>query len=196
MVWPVDREPSRRDVPPGYALRVYREGDDLPYIRLMRRAGFSRWGERELAITLRKALPGGIFFLCEATGDEPVATACAVHSADGDHPFGGEMGWVAVVPEHRGRKLGRIVCALVIERFLAAGFRHIYLKTDDFRRPALRMYLAQGWQPYILEKEMDGRWEKILKALGIPDDSVSRVYPGERKEWIYGEEKGENEEGV
>ena len=82
------------------------------------------------------------------------------------HPYyNGELGWVAADPEHRGKRLGYAVCAITIKRILQAGYKHIYLLTDDFRLPALKIYLKQGWIPYINDAAMKKRWKNIFKEL-------------------------------
>ena len=55
------------------------------------------------------------------------------------HPCGGELGWVAGDPEHKGSGLGFAVCAAVTRRLLEIGYRNIYLLTDDFRLPAIKL---------------------------------------------------------
>jgi mycothiol synthase len=89
------------------------------------------------------------------------------HPAEG-HPEGGELGWVAGDPEHRGRGLGLAVCAAVVARFLGAGYRRIYLRTDDFRLPAIATYLKLGFEPYLFTEGMAERWQRVCDQLGRP----------------------------
>ncbi|MCM8769413.1 MAG: GNAT family N-acetyltransferase [Candidatus Omnitrophica bacterium] len=152
-------------LPSGYRLRTFRLRDAASYIRLLRRAGFTRW--KSLPAVLERALPGGIF-LVEDKRSHLVATACALHHPTKFHPEGGELGWVAVDPAHRGKGLGQAVCQAAIRRFLQAGYRRIYLLTDDWRWPAIKIYFRLGFQPFCYQPGMKERWRKIADQLKIP----------------------------
>ena len=92
----------------------------------------------------------------------------ATHNPTPLHPYGGELGWVAGSPAHAGRGLGTAVCAAVVRRFLTAGYRRVYLLTDDWRLPALKVYLKLGFVPYLFEAGMAARWQGICNALHWP----------------------------
>jgi mycothiol synthase len=166
MLWPAGRRPPRVPRPPkGYRLRTWREGDAAGYVAVMRAAGFDAWTEENVANVLKSVLPEGLFFVMhEATG-RIVATTVACHNPIDHHPFGGELGWVAVDPAHRGRRLSAVTNAAVVRRFLRAGFANIYLRTDDFRLPAVRLYLDLGFVPFLFQDDMEGRWRKVFSEL-------------------------------
>lgn len=172
MVWPAGRRlPRMPRLPQGYALRTWRDGDAEGYRALMQAAGFESWaGEDRVRKVLKAALPEGLFFVVhEATG-RIVATTLAGHGPIEQHPFGGELGWVAVDPAHRGRRLSAVTCAAVVRRFLQAGFSDIFLRTDDHRLPALRIYLDLGFVPFLHQPDMEGRWRKVFLELGMDWD--------------------------
>jgi len=166
MVWPESLAPPDLQVPEGYLLRQLRESDAEAYAELMRAAGFADWGADRLGKVLRGVLPEGFFVVEHRPSARIVATAIANHCPAERHPFGGELGWVAVAPEHRGRGLGRLVCSAVVRRFLEAGYRRIYLKTDDFRLPAIRVYLGLGFEPSFYREDMQSRWQAVQSKLG------------------------------
>jgi len=179
MIWPEGRRaPRRPGLPPGYILRTWREGDAEGYRALMTAAGFDSWAtEDKVPGVLKTALPEGLFFVVhEATG-RIAATTVAGHAACDEHPFGGELGWVAVDPAHRGRRLSAATCAAVVRRFRDAGFRRIYLKTDDRRLPALRVYLDLGFVPFLHGQDMEGRWRKVFSELGRDWDRAGAARP-------------------
>ncbi len=163
MIWPEDRiaRPPEAIVPASYELRTFRSGDEEGYKRLMERAGFPNWGDTNLKQTLATSLPGGIFFAAERVSGALAATAAAQHSPTEMHPFGGALGWVASDPDHRGRGLGTAVCACVVKRLLDAGYSDIHLLTDDFRLAAIKIYLKQGWMPFLFADDMKERWRVI-----------------------------------
>ena len=94
-----------------------------------------------------------------------VATSIAQHRATPLHPRGGEVGWIAADPEHKGRGLGLAVTAAAVARFIAAGYRRIYLMTDDFRLPAIAVYLKLGFEPFFYAPDMADRWAAVRKQL-------------------------------
>ncbi|MBI4870545.1 MAG: GNAT family N-acetyltransferase [Candidatus Riflebacteria bacterium] len=170
MLWP-DRLLSVAPpvkVASGYALRVFRPSDTPTYLRLMHLAGFTYWTAEILDKYLQKALPDGFFIAEELATGALAATAMATHNPDLFHPFGGELGWVAGDPAHAGKGLGKAVTAAVTCRFLAAGYRRIYLKTDDWRLPAIRIYLDMGWEPFLYEPGMSERWRTICEKVDYP----------------------------
>ncbi len=148
-------------------MRTYRQGDQEGYVRVMKRAGFSDWSKENLDHALSHCLPDGLFFVVHDETDTIVATAVALHNPDADHPSGGELGWVAADPEHRGKGLGFIVSAAATKRFIDEGYSDIYLKTDDFRLPAIRTYFKLGWVPFLHAPDMEKRWEAVCGNLNI-----------------------------
>ncbi len=160
------------ELPRGYVLRTFREGDEESYTRLMQSAGFKEWGTHYLESAKRKAVPGGIFFILYEPEQQLAATACGLHNPDNKHPFGAEIGWVATDPRHRGQKLAYIASIAVIRRLQQAGYQRIYLKTDDYRLPALKTFLKLGLVPYLEEAGMAERWRRVCRKLNLDYDSL------------------------
>jgi mycothiol synthase len=170
MVWPealLDRPPDPI-LPSGYTLRPYRSADAEAYLRLLHGAGFLHWNEEMLGQWLDRVLPDGLLLIEHAATAALAATSMAAHRPMPLHPFGGELGWVAGDPAHAGRGLGRAVCAGVVRRFLSAGYRRIYLKTDDWRLPAISIYLRLGFVPFLYAEDMALRWAAVCEQLGQP----------------------------
>ena len=92
----------------------------------------------------------------------------ATHMPSDLHPFGGELGWVAGDPDHSGKGLGRVVCSAVVKRYLDAGYKRIYLKTDDWRLPAIKTYLKIGFGPFLFDDTMEQRWKAVCDNLNWP----------------------------
>ena len=99
---------------------------------------------------------------------EIVATAMGLHDHSADHPFGGELGWVAADPAHAGHGLGLAVCAAVTVRLIQAGYRAIHLYTEPWRLSALKTYLKLGYMPFLYQPGMAARWQTICEQLGWP----------------------------
>jgi len=133
----------------------------------MKKAGFEGWNHQRVAATVQKVLPGGFFVIVHRSTGKIVATAMSTHKPTQLHPYGGELGWVAADPEHRGKGLGLAVCAQATARFIQAGYRNIYLLTDDFRLPAIKTYLKLGYEPLLFGEGMAERWESVYRKLGL-----------------------------
>jgi mycothiol synthase len=182
-----------------YSIRPLRDGDEDGHIALMRAAGFEKWDREQLRNWREKALPEGVV-VAEHPGEGRrliVATAMASPLPTELHPHGGELGWVAAHPAHAGKGLGAAVCNAAIDRLLRAGYRRIYLKTDDprlaavktylrvvdrllragYRRiylktddprlAAVKTYLRLGFVPFLFEDRMLDRWLAVFDALGL-----------------------------
>ncbi|HOX08894.1 MAG TPA: GNAT family N-acetyltransferase [Planctomycetota bacterium] len=170
MLWPAARlaSPPEVLVADGYRVRALGPAEAAAHAELMRRAGFADWTAEKLAPWLLRILPDGLFGIEHLATGALAATAMATHNPSELHPFGGELGWVAGDPAHNGRGLGQAVCAAVVSRFLRAGYRRIYLKTDDWRLPAVKSYLRLGFVPFLHRPEMAERWREVCARLGWP----------------------------
>ena len=157
-----------RILPVGYRLRTYRAEDEQGYLAVMHAAGFTSFDHEAVQRWLQKVLPDGFFLVEHESTRRIVATAMATHNPTPLHPFGGELGWVAGSPEHAGKHLGRVVCAAVTARFLRAGYRRIYLQTDDWRLPAIVTYLRLGYVPLLHAADMADRWQAVCAKLDWP----------------------------
>ncbi len=85
-------------------------------------------------------------------------------------PFSGFVYWVAVLPEHRNLGLGTFVLNRVLQYFAGEGLRDAVTYTEEFRLPAIRMYLSSGFVPLITGTAQDERkrWQRASDALGKP----------------------------
>ena len=169
MLWPEPllATPPEPVLMPGYRLRILDPDIDLDaYLSLMHEAGFTDFSADRVAGCLNRVLPDGYFVAEHVPTGEVVATAMAGHGPTPLHPYGGELGWVAGRTAHAGKGLGRAVCAAVVRRFLSAGYKRIYLLTDDFRLPALKVYLQLGFVPFLFTAGIDTRWQVICDQLG------------------------------
>jgi predicted dehydrogenase/RimJ/RimL family protein N-acetyltransferase len=167
MIWPESKltSPPEAGLPADYRLRQLEERDADAWGALMRAAGFGDWSRDRLAAHKRSVIPGGFFVVEHGPTGALVATANAHHLATDRHPEGGELSFVVASSAHAGKGLGRAVTAAVVRRFLAAGYRRIYLKTDDHRLPAIKVYLQVGFAPLLFADDMAGRWAAVNQQL-------------------------------
>ena len=164
MVWPEERlgTPPPVNVPEGFNLRTFRTGDEESFFRLLGSVGMSC----PLDYWMLHVLPAGFFFIEHEESERIVATCMAAHHPTERHPFGGNLGWLAGDSDYQGRGLGYTISAAVTRRLVEAGYRRIYLETDDFRLPAIKIYLKIGWVPYLFQEDMLMRWQAVCQQLG------------------------------
>lgn len=170
MIWPAHclNAPPTAELPPGYAMRTYRPGDEPRFYALMELAGWPGWNAEVLQPSLSRILPDGWFMAAHQRSGEIVATAMSLHNYNGVHPFQGVLGWVAGDPAHAGQGLGKAVAAAATARLISAGYHDICLYTEDFRLPALKIYLTLGYVPLLHAPDMLARWQAICAQLGWP----------------------------
>jgi mycothiol synthase len=114
-------------------------------------------------------VPDGLFVVLERASSAWVGTISAVHNPAATRfyfPGGGELGYLVVAPEHRGRGLGAALIAAAVRRLRQGGYRHIFLGVQDGRLPAIRAYLRAGFQPFVHAPELAKRWRSVFAALG------------------------------
>jgi len=185
MIWPEGlRQAPELIAPDGYEIRLLRKGDESGHVHVMHEAGFSNWDEAKLVAWQRRtALPEGIFVAVHKTSGQIAATALASHMPTELHPSGGELGWVAASPDHAGKGLGKVVSVSALRRLLHAGYRCVYLLTDDNRLAAIKTYLRMGFLPFLFAPDMEPRWRVVCEELNWPLDPKSWVKAPE-EQWV------------
>lgn len=154
-------------VPGGYDLRTMTRSDMGAWASLLDRNGeLGRWDLDRARPLFAHGSPmplDGSFLL--SRGAAPVATAqLHLHTAP-DDPYSPvpELGWVSVLPEHRGLHLGRTACSAVLRYAAEQGHRAIFLRTDDHRLAAIRTYLRLGFEPWMYDSSAPGRWQAVTR---------------------------------
>ena len=161
------------ELPSGYGMRTYREGDEVHWARII---SDSFGGRKRTAEDTRNEITGRDVFIPEgfyfATHqDNPVGTACAWRESVDEQDVG-YVHMVGVVAEHTGHKLGKWVSLAVLTYFRDNGFKCSMLDTDDFRIPAVKTYLNLGFIPVYVEEGQIERWEQLFEKLGLPSMSA------------------------
>lgn len=161
-------------VPSGYALRSYRRGDEAAWAAIMNTGIGSDW-TAERCVEYLTGQPqfraDGLFFTTVGdTAGPAIGSACAwtEHPDERDE---GLVHMVCVLPEHRGHGLGRVVTLAVLRYMRQHGFRSARLRTDDWRRSAIRAYLSLGLEPLYPPDAAPGddhraRWAAVIEQLG------------------------------
>ena len=74
----------------------------------------------------------------------------------------GRLDFVITHPDYRGRSLGKNICIAVINYFIENNYEKVILQTDDWRIPAIAVYLKLGFKPVFINKKSEKRWDKII----------------------------------
>lgn len=106
--------------------------------------------------------PRHIFCAVENATGRAVGTASAC--LDGVNGYG-NLHMVTVRPEFKGLGLGKAVCAAAVNAFIENNVIEADLSTDDFRIPAIAIYLRLGFRPFLYQGDMEGRWKAVLSAM-------------------------------
>ena len=164
MVIPLADMPPVNAMPDGYLLRQFRPDEDAAKYNTLYGLAFE---SREIIPWIvSKQLEGGFFVVEHLESEELVASSIAQKKLPPKWIDGGSLGWLVTDPQHAGKGLGTLVVTAVNQRLHAEGFEKAYLSTDDFRLPAISIYLKQGWLPRIHADGMEVRWRDAYALLG------------------------------
>lgn len=158
----------------GYEVRGYREGDVATLAETLQAVGFRNCGVDRVLETLEDADRRAGSALAEHRGAIVAVTFASRTSADGTNPVTAKPGepwregvldYVATHPDHQGRGLGRATCTAVSRYLVEQGCETVQLLTDDWRLPAIHLYLSMGYQPVMSRSDMPERWAAIMSEL-------------------------------
>lgn len=137
----------RFPLPAGYRLKWHSPGDEHHWLRIHEladrftniRPGLfrDRFGDDDALLARRQV------YALDAAGT-PVGTVTAWQGEFRGETIG-RVHWLAVVPGHQGRGLGRALISVCCDCLMRDGFRRAYLVTGAARTDALRLYSSMGW---------------------------------------------------
>lgn len=79
----------------------------------------------------------------------------------------GDMHWVGIHPDYRGKGLAKYLSYIVIKTLKERGVPFISLTTSEGRISAVKSYLSAGFLPVEYAEGMVERWEKVLDMFGM-----------------------------
>ena len=148
----------------GYVLRKVQLEDRQSYSQTFRTA-FDE--PSPFADLIRNMLPDGFFVVEHQPTGTVVAASTAAKYPKAQHPDGHSLQWVVGHADHRGTGSGRATVAAATQVLADLAPRYSYLSTDDFRLPAINIYLKLGWQPLLFQQEQIARWAMVFEKLGM-----------------------------
>ena len=152
--------------PEGFEVRGYLPGDEESWLELLNTGEYgSNWDRPRLDEFLAgpERAPGSVVV---ARDNRVVAATFA--SVEVDRDCTGRVDFVTSHPDVRGLGLGRVVCTGVVRYLVNKGYPQVILYTDDWRLPAIGLYLSMGFEPEMTRKDMPERWKRVMKKLEVP----------------------------
>ena len=162
------------EVPEGYTLRTYRPGDEASLAETLQAVGFLNWGQEAVLECLQDAdrragsavaAVEGKIVASTFASRMPTERANPVTGQPGEPQREGVLDYVATHPDHQGRGLGRATCTAVLRYLVAQGCEMVSLLTDDWRLPAIHLYLSLGFEPVMNREDMPERWQAVFNEL-------------------------------
>lgn len=156
-------------LPDGYMMRRYRIGDESSWAETLRSSGFEDWNDTEVRAYLGDAerLEGSR--VVDFQGSVVAGTFASRNTIFSESIGGlqeeGVLDFVVTHPDHRGMGLARATCTEVAKFFVKLGYHSVSLLTDDWRLPAIHVYLSLGFKPVINRNDIPGRWDAIYGNL-------------------------------
>lgn len=149
------------ELPVGFTLRHFVDGDERAWERLVLGIGVCNFNESIRNHRFFK--PERVKFIC--FNDEPVATATAW--LDENNETVGYVHMVGANSEYKGKGLGYQVTNAVLHHMKTEGKISAALATDDFRLPAIKIYLKLGFLPELTHESHYERWQTVYEKLGM-----------------------------
>ncbi len=159
-------------LPAGYAMRAYHPGDAASWADTLRKSDFVTWDEAQVLQFLevperregsRLVEHGGRVVaatFASRISNRPMPPAVAADASEE-----GVLDYVVTHPDHRGRGLGRATCTEVCRFLVSRGCKAVSLNTDDFRLPAIHVYLSMGFRPVMNGRDIPERWAAVYDNL-------------------------------
>lgn len=106
--------------------------------------------------------PDNLLLIYEDT--TPIAAAAAWQTLLGSKKMG-LVHMVGVDRKYQGQGLGRVITLLVLRRLKERGFHSVMAATEDFRIPALSLYLSLGFKPLYRHRSDEKRWKRVMQKM-------------------------------
>ena len=165
MVW-LEQALPQAQLPAGYSLRSFRPGDEAGWLACCEGGGLGTesWQDgdfRKKMLEMAGLCAEGIYFAVDEHGGI-AGTTSAVRKED--H---GYIHMVAVSKAHQGKALGKPINLIAMRDLTEAGYKKILLETDDWRVPAIKIYLWLGFLPIVDSMETLEGLKTAMRALGL-----------------------------
>ena len=135
-------------VPLGYELRSYQPGDESPWADLLNQGEFGQKFNAQKVSEYMEIPERRAGSRIVVKNGNLLASTFATMQEEADNLS--SLDYVVSHSDYRGLGLGRIVCESVVKYCVDIGRNDVILHTDDWRIPALGLYLSMGFVPNLL----------------------------------------------
>lgn len=158
--------------PPGYRIRTFRPGDEVRWARVETAAGEFAVEARALERFASEFGPHASemeerCLLLEDDRGEVVGTTTAWRDPGFQGMDYGRIHWVAVVPVHQGKGLGRFLVVKAL-RLLRRWHERAYLTTQTSSWIAVHLYLTLGFEPFLSDPKQEEGWALLRREAPHP----------------------------
>jgi len=158
------------EVPAPFILRTYQSDDEQAWLEIHKKADpYNTFDEESFYKGFghdKKLWHENQYYVCDEN-NRPIGTATAWSVKKDEHPKPqGLVHWVALDPEYQGKGLSKPLMSAVCNRLKERNFHCAYLNTSSGRLPAVALYLAFGFVPYLRKPEERAVWTYIKEQLG------------------------------
>lgn len=160
-------------VPDGYLLRTFQDGDEAGLGRIYEAAALGAADPESVRDRMMRhpCFRPDRIFVVEHNGQLAGTAAAWIETGD---PGVGYLHMLGVLPEHRGKGLGALLAVETIHYTRNEGFSAQRLLTDDWREPAVKLYLDLGYYPLITDETHPERWQALAEKLNR-HDAIARA---------------------
>ena len=152
-------------VPEGFEVRGYRPGDEESWLELLNLGEYGSDWDRSRFDEYMAGPERATGSVVVAQDNRVVAATFA--SVEVGREFTGRVDFVTSHPDARGLGLGRVVCTGVVRYLVGRGYQEVILYTDDWRLPAIGLYLSMGFEPQMTRTDMPERWQRVKEILEV-----------------------------
>jgi len=151
-------------LPDGVVIRSFQAEDEDAWARIMNECIGSGW-TAERCINELVDQPGFRADGCFLALLDGAAVGSATAFFRDRHAPWGYLHMVGVVELARGHGLGTLLSLAALHWFRVQGYPGVLLHTDDWRLPAIRIYLNLGFLPEMTDPSHPDRWDRIRTLL-------------------------------
>ena len=134
-------------VPFEYELRSYQPGDELAWADLLNQGEFGQRFDAQRVFEYMEIPERRAGSRIVVKDGNLLASTFATMQEEAENLA--SLDYVVSHPDYRGLGLGRIVCESVVKYCVDIGRNDVILHTDDWRIPALGLYLSMGFVPNL-----------------------------------------------
>ena len=157
-------------LPPGFGIRNYRPEEGYIWTQIQQASEplfeiddqlFHREFGQDYA-----AMEDRCFFLITDWGEE-IGTTTAWWQQDWRGQEWGRIHWVAIIPDHQGKRLSKPMMNAAMQR-LKASHDRCFLTTSSKRTVAIKVYLDFGCRPDLESENSHQAWAQVGSVLNHP----------------------------